>query len=181
MNWIIVMCVSFEDNEVQQGFSISHYHSRALLLSFQFCSLITFTFKMQNLISKHIYNNEPLDWKDCNLLVITKMSLRAPTTCLIFRCFKRRLASFCLSPLRSDVAKTPASCQNYLLHLWYCSSGFSNRISLQPKPRFSSTVQMWQWSCDHLISWCKPKEENKTALRPTWGVNDSRVPRHPRK
>lgn len=86
----------------------------------QFCSLITFTFKMQNLISKHIYNNEPLDWKDCNLSVIIKssgMSLRAPTTCLIFRRFKRWLASFCLSPLRSHVAKTPASCQNYLLHL----------------------------------------------------------------
>lgn len=30
---------------------------------------------MQNLISKHIHNNEPLDWKDCNLSVIIK-SLR---------------------------------------------------------------------------------------------------------
>lgn len=89
----IAMCVSFGDNEVQPGFSISHYHSGALLLSFHFCSLITFTFRMQNLISKHIYNNEPLDWKDCNLSVIIKssgMSLRAPTTCLVLKGIRHR-------------------------------------------------------------------------------------------
>lgn len=165
------MCVSFGDNKVQQGFSISHYHSGAL-----FCSLITFTFKMQNLISKHIYNNEPLDWKDCNLWA-PECHYAHQQRVWFSDVLKGGWHHFvCLrwgqmSQKHLRVAKITFCIFDIVIQASQIS--YLNNRSLVLAARFKG-------DSDHLISSCKPKE-NKTALRPTWGVNTSRAQHHPRK